>query len=98
MTIARNVDFILKTKGLSRSYIEKALGVTKANLQRQLHSDGVALRRVEEIANILNTTAAELVADPPLDLRGRYAQKSPATKTELVCPSCGRTLKVTVEE
>ena len=98
MTIARNVDFILKTKGLTRTYIENALGVSKQSLHHQLNSDGVALKRIEKIADILGTTTAELVADPPLDLRGRFAQKSPSTKTTIVCPSCGRTLKVTVEE
>lgn len=95
-SIKENVVFILKSKGMTQLQLADRLGVSKQTIQHLLNGN-ITLERLFAIADALNTTPAELVANPPLAKRKSFVEKGEPTHANISCPACGKILKLTLE-
>ena len=97
MTIADNVDFILKQKKMTKRALAKALGITPQNLYIIL-SGNTTLRNIEKIAKALGTKPSEIVADPPLSKQKHFHELNGPQTATITCPVCGSALNITLSE
>lgn len=97
ITIKENVLFILKAKGMTQLQLADKLGITKQAVQHLLNGN-ITLEKLNTVAIALNTAPAELIADPPLARRKSFVEKNQPTTTNLVCPCCGKNLKITAQD
>ena len=105
MTIRRNVDFILKTKGMTKMELAEKMKTTPQSISQYLDSPNIGLEAIVKFARALRVTPADLVASPPLsywnppsgDEMPKDEQPHEPTKTTLFCPSCGKKILLTAE-
>lgn len=97
MYIKENIDYILKQKGMTKMALADQMGISN-QLLNTYTKDSVSVKRLEKVALALGTTVADLLSDPPLSRKHTFTQKNEKTTTLLVCPHCGKELKLTAEE
>lgn len=97
MYIKENIDYILKQKGMTKMALADLMGISN-QLLNTYTKDSVSVKRLEKVALALGTTVADLLSDPPLSRKHTFTQKNEKTNTLLVCPHCGKELKLTAEE
>ena len=97
MYIKENIEYILKEKGMTKLALAEKMGISNQLLNSYL-KDTVTVKRLERVASALGTTAADLLSDPPLARKHTFTQKNDKTTAMLVCPHCGKELKITAEE
>ena len=97
MYIKENIDYILKQKGMTKMALAEQMGISN-QLLNTYTKDSVSVKRLEKGALALGTTVADLLSDPPLSRKHTFTQKNEKTTALLVCPHCGKELKLTAEE
>lgn len=97
MYIKENIDYILKQKGMTKMALAEQMGISN-QLLNTYTKDSVSVKRLEKVALALGTTVADLLSDPPLSRKHTFTQKNEKTTALLVCPHCGKELKLTAEE
>ncbi len=97
MYIKENIDYILKQKGMTKMALADQMGISN-QLLNTYTKDSVSVKRLEKVALALGTTVADLLSDPPLSRKHTFTQKNEKTTALLVCPHCGKELKLTAEE
>ncbi len=97
MYIKENIDYILKQKGMTKMALADQMGISN-QLLNTYTKDSVSVKRLEKVALALGTTVAALLSDPPLSRKHTFTQKNEKTTALLVCPHCGKELKLTAEE
>ena len=97
MYLKENIEYILKEKGMTKLALAGKMGISNQLLNSYL-KDSVTIKRLEKVAVALGTTMSDLLSDPPLSRKHTFTQKNEATSTTLVCPHCGKELKLTATE
>lgn len=97
MYIKENIDYILKQKGMTKMALADQMGISN-QLLNTYTKDSVSVKRLEKVSLALGTTVADLLSDPPLSRKHTFTQKNEKTTALLVCPHCGKELKLTAEE
>lgn len=94
MDIKENIKFILKQRGMTQKELAEKLGFTRGMIQ--YYFDGnLTLTSLQKIADALDTTIATVISEEPLSmLPGPVPNKSSVSATTLVCPHCGKEIKI----
>ena len=80
-TIKMRVKELLKEKGMTAKELASRLGMTETRLSIAISEKGnPPLKRLEEIAAVLDVSVSELFAPRPTNI--------------IICPKCGATLEV----
>ena len=103
MTIRRNVEFILRRKGMNKMELAEKMGITPQSVSHYLDSSNIGLEAIRKIAKALEVEPGDLIAVPHLTVKNLYRerQEAPAiykpSKTTFVCPVCRHKLVATIE-
>ena len=73
----------IKAHGWTLAKVSKALGIAPPSLTQQITENTIALRRVQEIADIIGCSLSELVADDEDN-----------GKLTVSCPHCGKPITI----
>ena len=75
----------IKAKGVTLRYVAQQLDIQPATLTQQINENTIAVRRVQQIADIIGCPLTELVADDEDN-----------NHVSVVCPHCGKPIKLTI--
>lgn len=94
MDIKENIKFILKQRGMTQKELADKLGLSIRTVQ--YYFDGnLTLTSLQKIADALDTTISTVISEEPLAMiPGPVPNKSSITATTLVCPHCGKEIKI----
>lgn len=94
MDFKENVKYVLNARGMTQVDLANKLGVTKQSIQHYLNGN-ITLAVVMKMAIALDTTIDTLVSEAPLSTRDdAIPNRSIPTATTLVCPHCGKEIKI----
>jgi DNA-binding Xre family transcriptional regulator len=104
MTIRKNVEFILRTKSMTKVELAAKMKSTPQSVTQFLDSENIGLDNIIRIAKALRVKPADLLASPPLNFKNKPHEDDGNThtpqkfSTNAFCPSCGSKLVITIEE
>lgn len=74
----------IKAKGVTLRYVAQQLDIQPATLTQQINENTIAVRRVQQIADIIGCPLTDLLADDN------------TSALTLSCPHCGKPIKLTI--
>lgn len=74
----------IKAKGVTLRYVAQQLDIQPATLTQQINENTIAVRRVQQIADIIGCPLTDLLAD------------ADTTTITLSCPHCGQPIKLSI--
>ena len=105
MTIRKNVEYLLKLRGMNKSELAELAGVSYSNLTRYLDSKNIGLESIRNFAKVLGVKPSDLISTPPLSDRNKLVESGEETvrikkpiNISFVCQECGTKYNITITE
>lgn len=105
MTIRKNVEYLLKMRGMNKSELAELAGVSYSNLTRYLDSKNIGLESIRNFAKVLGVKPADLIASPCLSDKNKLVESGEETvrvkkpiNISFVCQECGTKYNITIKE
>ena len=101
MTIRKNMEFLLRTKGITKQELARRLDVAPSGITQYMDSPNIGLESIRRIARALEVSSADLIASPPLSYRNKPSKELDAdekpVKASFICPCCGHKINLTID-
>lgn len=84
-----DIQKVIKEKGFTQNEVAERLGITKSSLSQSVHNENTSIKMMRKIADVIGCKVGDFFKDE--------MEEATAQTPSLVCPHCGKEIKVTLE-
>lgn len=82
-----DIQAVIKAKGYTQNQVAEALGTSKSSFSQIVHNDNTSLKMLKRIAEVIGCQVWDFFRD----------EMEPSPTAGLVCPHCGKPIRVEVK-